>query len=104
MKKLMLVAASVFMAAGMTGAAQAGDAVAGQAKYATCVGCHGAEGQGQAIFPAVAGKEVDYLVDVLNQYRAGDQVGPNTAMMMPHAMNLSDEDIADLAAYMNSLE
>lgn len=104
MRKLMLVAASVAMAVGMTGVAQAGDPVAGQAKYATCVGCHGPEGQGQAMFPKVAGKDVDYLVEVMKQYRAGEEVGPNTAMMRPHAMNLSDEDIADLAAYMNTLE
>ncbi|MBS0001493.1 MAG: c-type cytochrome [Thioalkalivibrio sp.] len=104
MKRLMLVAASVAMLAGMAGVAQAGDVVAGQAKYATCVGCHGAAGQGQAIFPKVAGKDTEYLVGVLGQYRAGEQVGPNAAMMWPHAMNLSDEDIADVAAYINSLE
>jgi len=104
MKKLMLVAASVVMAAGMVGVAHAGDVEAGKAKYATCVGCHGPTGAGQAIFPKVAGKDSDYLVDVMQKYRAGEQVGPNSMMMMPHAMNLSDEDIADLAAYMASLE
>jgi cytochrome c len=104
MKKLMLVAASVVMAAGMVGVAHAGDAAAGQAKYATCMGCHGPAGQGQAIFPKVAGKDTDYLVEVMTKYRAGEAVGPNSMMMMPHAMNLSDQDIADLAAYMASLE
>lgn len=104
MKKLMLVAASVVMAAGMVGVAHAGDPAAGQAKYATCIGCHGPTGAGQAIFPAVAGKDFDYLVEVMKKYRAGEQVGPNSMMMMPHAMNLSDGDIADLAAYMASMD
>ncbi len=104
MKKLMLVAASVVMAAGMVGVAHAGDPEAGQAKYATCIGCHGPTGQGQAIFPKVAGKDFDYLVEVMTKYRAGETVGPNSMMMMPHAMNLSDEDIADLAAYMAAME
>lgn len=105
MKKLMLVAASIVMAAGMVGVAHAaGDAEAGKAKYATCMGCHGPTGQGQAIFPKVAGKEAGYLADVMQKYRAGEAVGPNSMMMMPHAMNLTDQDIADLAAYMASLE
>ncbi|MCA1789450.1 MAG: c-type cytochrome [Thioalkalivibrio sp.] len=105
MKNLMLVAAGIVMAAGMA-TAHAGDVDAGQAKFAGsgCVGCHGAAGQGQAIFPKVAGKEADYLVETLGKYRAGEAVGPNSAMMMPHAMNLSDDDIANLAAYMASLE
>jgi cytochrome c len=104
MKKLMLVAASVVMAAGMVGAAHAGDPEAGQAKYVTCMGCHGPAGQGQAIFPKVAGKDAEYLAETMKKYRAGEMVGPNSMMMMPHAMNLSDQDIADLAAYMAGLE
>nr|WP_296747390.1 c-type cytochrome [Thioalkalivibrio sp.] len=105
MKKLILVAASIAMAAGMA-TAQAGDVEAGQAKYAAsgCVGCHGPAGQGQAIFPKVAGSDVDHLVETMTKYRAGEAVGPNSAMMMPHAMNLSDEDIANLAAYMASMD
>lgn len=103
MKKwAMAVATGLVFASGM-GGVHAGDVEAGKAKYATCQGCHGPSGQGQAIFPGVAGKDVEYLADTLQKYKAGEQVGPNSMMMMPHAMNLSDEDIADLAAYMNSL-
>lgn len=105
MKKLILVAAGIVMAAGMA-TASAGDVEAGQAKYAAsgCVGCHGPTGQGQAIFPKVAGSAAEHLADTLAKYRAGEAVGPNSAMMMPHAMNLSDDDIANLAAYMASLD
>nr|WP_296754215.1 c-type cytochrome [Thioalkalivibrio sp.] len=81
----------------------AGDAAAGQERFATCVSCHGAEGQGMGIFPKVAGQDADYIAGRLEQYRAGEEVGPNSALMMPHATDLSDEAIADLAAYIASL-
>jgi cytochrome c len=103
MKRFVLAAATGIVLASGMGAVHAGDVEAGKAKYATCQGCHGPTGQGQAIFPAVAGKDVDYLADVLKKYKAGEQVGPNSAMMMPHAINLSDDDIVTLAAYMGSL-
>ena len=102
MKKLVLLAAGAVMALGMA-PVYAADLEAGAAKYVACAACHGPTGAGQAIFPAVAGKDVDYLIEVMNKYRDGEQVGPNTALMTPHARTLSDEDIANLAAYMNSL-
>jgi cytochrome c len=103
MKKWMMVAAAgLVMASGMA-SVHAGDVEAGKAKYVTCMACHGPAGQGQAIFPAVAGKDAEELAAKLTAYRAGEQVGPNTALMAPHAQALSDEDIANLAAYMASL-
>ncbi|MFN4262654.1 MAG: c-type cytochrome [Thioalkalivibrionaceae bacterium] len=80
-----------------------GDAAAGQAKYATCIACHGAQGQGMGIFPAIAGRDASYISDKLKRYRAGEQVGANTALMYPNAMNLSDDDIANLSAYIGSM-
>jgi len=103
MKKWALAAVTGLVFASGMGAVHAGDVEAGKAKYATCQGCHGPTGQGQAIFPGVAGKDAAYLAETLQKYKAGEQVGPNSAMMMPHAMNLSDEDIANLVAYMSSL-
>jgi cytochrome c len=93
------IAASLFLA----GAAQAGDAEAGKAKFATCIACHGAEGQGQAIFPKLAGHTAEEVVELLTKYRAGETLGPNTALMAPQASTLSDEDIANLAAYIETL-
>ena len=80
-----------------------GDAEAGQDRFATCVSCHGAEGQGMGIFPKVAGQTPEYIAGRLQQYRAGEQVGPNSGLMMPQASGLSDEAIADLAAYIATL-
>lgn len=103
MKKWMVVAATALVMVSGTAGVHAADAEAGKAKYVTCMACHGPTGQGQAIFPAVAGKSADELAAKLMKYRAGEQVGPNSMLMMPHAAGLSDDDIANLAAYMSSL-
>ncbi|WP_018233016.1 c-type cytochrome [Thioalkalivibrio thiocyanodenitrificans] len=83
--------------------AVAGDPTAGQAKFATCIACHGAQGQGMGIFPKLAGHTAEEIVDLLTRYRAGETVGPNTPLMAPQAVTLSDEDIANLAAYIETL-
>lgn len=71
-------------------------------KYANvCKNCHGPTGAGMASFPKLAGRDADYIAKRLNQYRAGEKVGPNTALMKPHAVDLTDEDIANLAAYIS---
>ena len=102
MKKTMLFAA---FAAGMIGAGQAGaqDIAAGEKIYkGVCRACHGPSAQGMASFPKLADKETDYIVMRLGQYRAGETVGPNTPLMKPHAARLSDEDIANIAAYITT--
>ncbi len=83
--------------------AVAGDVDAGRDRYAACISCHGAEGEGMGIFPKIAGQSADYVAEKLKAYRAGETVGPNTALMAPMAMPLSDEAIADLAAYVATL-
>jgi cytochrome c5 len=83
--------------------AVAGDPEVGKNRFATCVSCHGAEAQGMGIFPKLAGQSADYIAGRLQQYRAGETVGPTSALMMPHASGLSDDAIADLAAYISSL-
>ena len=98
MRKLVIMAAGIAMAAGSFGVLAA-DLEAGKAKYQVCMSCHGPEGKGQAIFPGIAGQDADYVAGKLNQYRAGEQVGPNTALMAPHAAALSDEDITNVSAY-----
>lgn len=101
MKKgsLLIVGACLFLGIGPV---QAADIAAGQATYAACVSCHGPAGQGMAIFPSIAGQEADYISTRLTQYRAGEQIGPNTALMAPMAAGLSDTDIANLAAYIST--
>lgn len=81
----------------VAGHAAAGDAELGKAKATACVACHGEDGRGTAPnFPVLAGQYADYLVHALKLYRSGER---NNALMSPMAAGLSDDDIADLAAY-----
>lgn len=81
-------------------ASAAGDAEAGAEKIATCVACHGADGKASAdIYPSLSGQSTTYLEMSLKAYRAGERGGGMSAVMTPQAANLSDQDIADIAAY-----
>lgn len=80
--------------------AQEADVSAGKTLYAeNCAQCHGPKGKGMASFPSLAGRDTDYIASRLEQYRAGERVGSNSALMIPNAADLSDEDIANLAAH-----
>lgn len=90
------------LAACLIGMAQAAaqDIAAGETLYQkSCRNCHGPTARGMASFPKLAGNDAAYLAMRLEQYRAGEKVGPNTALMRPQATNLSDEDIANIASY-----
>ena len=81
-----------------------GDAKAGEKKIAMCVGCHGIQGY-QASFPEIykvpkiSGQGAKYIVSALSAYKKGDRKHPT---MRGIADNLSDQDMADLAAYYES--
>lgn len=70
-----------------------GDATAGKAKASGCANCHGADGKGRV---PLAGKDAAYLAEQLHAYKAGTR---KETMMNMLAKQLSDQDIADLAAY-----
>ena len=83
----------------------AGDAEAGKAKAAVCAACHGVDGKAVIPgYPNLAGQNEQYLVSSITAYRNGDRkpVG-NAAVMVGQAAALSDDDIANLAAYFSSL-
>lgn len=77
-------------------------ALPGEAKYAACGACHGAQGGG-GVGPALAGQTVDYIVGRLNQYKNGEKVGSQSNMMWGQAAGLSDQDMNDLAEYIATL-
>lgn len=81
-------------------AAADGDAEAGAGKIAVCAACHGNDGVATAdIYPNLAGQSADYLESSMKAYREGQRKGGMSAVMTPQATNLTDEDIADIAAY-----
>ena len=82
-------------------AAAAGDAAAGKIKAAACAGCHGANGQGVPPNPPLAGKSEDQLVEAMKDYKSGKR---DNAIMKGMASPLSDQDMANLAAYYASLK
>jgi len=84
--------------------ANAGDAGAGKTKAATCFACHGANGVGIAeTYPNLAGQKEGYLVSSIKAYKDGQRTGGLAVLMTPMVATLSDEDIADIAAYYSSL-
>ena len=82
-----------------------GDAKAGEKKNATCLGCHAIIGY-QASFPEVykvpkiAGQGEKYIVSSLNAYKKGERKHPS---MRGVAGSMSDQDMADVAAYFSAL-
>ena len=85
-------------------ASAAGDVEAGKAKAAVCAACHGQNGIAQIpMYPNLAGQHEQYLVSSLKAYKNGQRKGGQAAIMQGQAAALSDEDIANLAAYFASL-
>ena len=81
--------------------ALAADAAAGKMRHSkTCVNCHGPAGKGAASYPKISGKEIPYIIDKLETYRSGTKIGPNSGLMIMMAKPLTDEEIANLAAYL----
>lgn len=78
-----------------------GNARAGAAKVSMCIGCHGIPGYKAAFpevyqVPMIGGQSAKYLEQALNAYKKGDRKSPT---MRGIAGSLSDQDIADVAAY-----
>ena len=82
--------------------AEAGDAAAGRRKALQCQTCHGLDGLSKLPeAPHLAGQPERYLVKSLDEYRTGVR---KDEVMTLVVKDLSDRDIADLAAYYGSIE
>ena len=109
MKKISLVMLAAALVAGsmaVSTAANAQDAKAGEKKVSMCLGCHNIPGY-QSSFPEIykvpkiAGQSAKYIVSALTAYKKGDRRHPS---MRAIAASLSDQDMADVAAYYEQLE
>jgi cytochrome c553 len=77
--------------------ADGGSAEAGQAKSTTCVACHGIDGNSvNPEWPNIAGQHASYILKQLQAFKSGARENP---LMSPIALTLSEEDMADLAAF-----
>jgi cytochrome c553 len=93
------LAAAPLAAAGADGAP-----AAGAGKRSMCIGCHGIPGYHTAFpevysVPKLGGQQAAYIVKALQAYKSGDRPHPS---MRAIAAGLSDQDMADLAAYYGS--
>jgi cytochrome c553 len=75
----------------------------GKQKASTCMGCHGINGYNNVYptyhVPRLAGQHPEYIIAALKEYRAGER---KHGTMHAQASSLSDEDMADIAAFFAS--
>jgi cytochrome c553 len=101
MKRFWILAAAVGGVFAGTASPGAGNIEAGAAKAAVCQACHGANGVSpNPEWPNLAGLGADYIAQQLQLFKGGKRANP---VMMPMATNLSADDMADVAAYFDSL-
>jgi cytochrome c553 len=111
MMRPLTIAASLLLALPTIAAAQqaaapaAGDAAKGKQLTYTCQGCHGVTGYKNAYpnyhVPRIGGQSAQYLLNALTEYKQGKRKHPT---MQAQAESFSDQDIADIAAYLSSLK
>jgi cytochrome c553 len=85
--------------------APGGNAEAAKSKISMCVGCHGIPDYKTAYphvyhVPMIEGQQAVYIVNALQAYKSGARSHPS---MRAIAQGLSEQDMADLAAYYSSL-
>src|SRR6266700_6808665 len=88
-------------AAAVAVAGAPGDPAVGEKKFYTCVGCHGIDDYKNAYpdysVPRLRHQNSGYIISALQEYKSGER--PH-ATMHAQASSLSDEDIQDIAAYL----
>lgn len=91
--------------AATTAATPGVDLARGRALTYTCQGCHGVPGYENAYptfrVPMIGGQSEVYLVNALTAYRNGERQHPT---MQAQAESFSEADIADIAAFLSSLQ
>jgi cytochrome c553 len=101
MKRFWILAITISSTIVSNSALPAGNVAAGATKAVVCQACHGANGNSNnPEWPSLAGVGADYIADQLKNFKEGER---NNPVMMPNAMSLSADDMADLGAYFDSL-
>jgi len=101
LKKTALVS-SLLLSLCFVGDVSAADAAAGKTKAASCIGCHGVAGISMIpTYPNLAGQKAAYTIKQLKAFK--DKSRPDM-IMAGIAAPLSEADMADIAAYYESLK
>ena len=105
MKRTLIAAAGLVLALSTLPAAAKGDVDNGKQLFYTCTGCHGIVDYKNAYpsyrVPKVGGQNEQYLIAALTGYKKGERSHPT---MQAQAESFSDQEIADIAAYLSSLK
>ncbi|MEX2479755.1 MAG: c-type cytochrome [Gammaproteobacteria bacterium] len=103
-RPLISVAVGCLLLTGSAAALAEGDAAAGRSKAETCLGCHAVDGFFNVYptyrVPKLGGQSPGYIVSALKAYKSGSR---EHGTMHANAANLSEQDMADIAAYMAGL-
>lgn len=105
MKPASLIATCIALASLAAPTLAQGDVAKGRQLAYTCTGCHGIAEYKNAYpsyrVPKIGGQNEQYLVAALKGYKNRERNHPT---MQAHAQSFSDQDIADIAAYLSSLK
>ncbi len=100
MKKRLLIALTGMTLFTVQPLMAGGDPAAGETKSSVCLACHGPAGNSvNPEWPRLAGQHEQYITKQLNNFKAKER---HNDLMSPMAEPLSEQDIADLAAYYSS--
>ena len=88
-----------------SGAAAAGDPEAGYFKAKTCMGCHASPSRTNVYptynVPMIAGQHPEFIMSALKAYATGQRIHPT---MVANASTLSEQDMADIAAFFSTAQ
>ena len=102
---LTMIVAGICGALLTTAQAQEGDIEAGKYAFSTCSGCHAIAGYSNVYptyhVPRLGGQDAAYVVAALQAYKNHER---DHATMQANAANLSEQDMADIGAYLASIK
>ena len=105
MNRALLTAACLAFAVVSSPVFAKGNVTTGKQLAYTCTGCHGIVDYKNAYpsyrVPKIGGQNEQYIIAALTEYRKGERNHPT---MKAQAGSFSDQDIADIAAYLSSLK
>jgi cytochrome c553 len=98
--KYLHISLAILLFVSSTLAFAGGDPIAGKTKAESCAACHAADGNSvMPDWPKLAGQSARYIEQQLAAFKSGDR---KNDLMAPMAAALSEQDMADLAAYFSS--